>query len=147
MPEMIVRSNLIEYTIENSTSLLESIGHLLKQYPHPNSFFTTTQGVFETAIIMNEDWEVRVKKELKREKILVVSKNLSAITIKLPKENVTTPGVYYVILKSLAWEDVNMIDVVSTNTEFTIILEDSEVDCAFSILKKTFGKSILYVKS
>ena len=63
---------------------------------------------------------------------------LSSITVKLPEENVTTPGVYYFILKALAWQNINVIEVVSTYQEITLILETKEVDRAFSVLKKAF---------
>ena len=60
---------------------------------------------------------------------------LSAITIILPKEAVFVPGVYYSVLKALAWEGINFVEVVSSYTELTIILQNSNVDRAFSVLK------------
>jgi hypothetical protein len=48
------------------------------------------------------------------------------------------PRIFYTILKQLAWESINVIEVVSTYTEFTIILERGQVDQSFSILMKYF---------
>ena len=62
-------------------------------------------------------------------------KDLSAITLILPKEAVFVPGVYYSVLKALAWEGINFVEVVSSYTELTIILQNSNVDRAFSVLK------------
>ena len=64
-------------------------------------------------------------------------KKLSAITLQLPANNVTTPGLYGYILRSLGWENINVIEIASTYTEFTIILKEVDVDRAFSVLKKT----------
>jgi hypothetical protein len=60
---------------------------------------------------------------------------LSSITILLTKETVNIPGVYYSILKLLAWNEINVIDVISTYSELTIILSNNDIDKAFSILK------------
>lgn len=138
IPEMIVRSNLIGYTIQNSDSLpkkYESLFNKIKD--HSKHFFTVTQGVFETEIIISDELKSKIEPVLKDEKISHVNDNLSSITIRLPDENVITPGVYYFILKILAWENINIIDVVSTYSEFTLILKDNEVDRAFSVLKKS----------
>jgi hypothetical protein len=65
-------------------------------------------------------------------------RNLSAIVIRLAPSAVQTPGVYYAILKRLAWQNLNVVDVVSTCTEFTIVLGNEEVDKAFSALRRYF---------
>jgi len=138
-PDMIVRSNLVEFTFMNSDSLLAKHKDLFKKISKENRYFLTiTQGVFETGIIVSEELELKIEEIFKEEKTIKKFLSLSSITIKLPEENVTTPGVYYFILKSLAWNNINVIEVVSTYQEITLILETKEIDRAFSILKKTF---------
>jgi hypothetical protein len=48
------------------------------------------------------------------------------------------PGVYSYILKALAWDGIPVIEVVSTSNEFTIILEDRNIDPAFGLIKRLF---------
>jgi len=43
--------------------------------------------------------------------------------------------VHYSILKQLAWSNINVIEVVSTYTEFTVIIDNARIDTAFSVLK------------
>ncbi len=134
--DIIVRSNLVEFTLNNSEKLLTN-KKVFENFPlGKNYFFTITEGVFETAIIISYDLVGWLKKIFKQADILDEKSNLSAITIRLPETNVVTPGVYYHILKALAWENINVIDVVSTKSEFTIIFEDKNVNRAFSVLKK-----------
>ena len=57
------------------------------------------------------------------------------IFVKLPSENADVSGIYYFILKKIAWEGINISDLISTMHEFTIIVDDESVDRAFSILK------------
>jgi hypothetical protein len=57
--------------------------------------------------------------------------------IRLAPSTVRSPGVYYSILKQLAWRAINVVDVVSTYTEFTIVVEHADVDRAFAALRET----------
>ena len=138
-PDMIVRSNLIEITLTHSESLIEKYPMLLKMSNTKDKyFFTITEGVFETTIIASKDLHKAIRKVLKDEVIVAEFKNLSSITIRLPKDAILTPGVFYFFLKSLAWEGVNIIEVVSAYLEFTLILTDKETNRAFSILQSLF---------
>lgn len=139
-PDMIIRSNLVEFTFTNSDLMLNKYRNLLKNIEVDRQyFFAITQGVFETGIIISQELEEKIKEIFEGEKIIHHLTNLSAITIKLPKENVTTSGVYYFILKALALNNINIIELVSTYQEITLVLETKEIDKAFSILKKTLS--------
>ncbi len=137
-PEMIVRSNLMELTISNTDFLIEKHIKLLKLVEeHKNYFLTVTEGVFETTIIISSELKEKAMTILDNKNIIKSIGDLSSITIKLPVKNVTTPGIYYFILKALAWDNINVVEVVSTFTEITIVLEDKDVDRAFTILKNS----------
>ena len=82
------------------------------------------------------DFDTLIEKRFGKEKLVAKFHNLSSITIRLPKEVVYIPGVYYQVLKRLAWENINVIEVLSTYTELTVIVENKDVDQAFSTLKK-----------
>ncbi len=139
-PDMLIRSNLMEVTILNSNFSAEKFKSIFKKIHQQEKYFVTvTQGVFETTIIASNELYPELKRIIKSEEIVSQFDKLSAITIRLPREAIPTPGVYYSILKLLTWEGINVIEVVSTFLEFSIILEDQEVDKAFSILKKGIG--------
>ncbi|MDO8583369.1 MAG: hypothetical protein Q7R51_02470 [bacterium] len=138
-PDMIVRSNLIEITIAHSESLMEKYPILLKMSDTKDKyFFTITQGVFDATIIASKDLKDKIKKTLENETIVAEFTNLSSITIRLPKEAILTPGIFYFFLKSLAWEGVNIMEVVSAYLEFTLILPEKDTNRAFSILQSLF---------
>ena len=54
--------------------------------------------------------------------------------MKLPTENSIYPGVYYYIFKELAWDNINITEVISTTNEFTVLVASSDIHHAFSIL-------------
>ena len=61
--------------------------------------------------------------------------NLSAITVKLPTDNVKIPGIYYFIFQRLSWEGVNINQVISTSNEFTILMDEDSINVAFEVIK------------
>lgn len=137
LQDITIRSNLMEVTFAQSDTLVENQLKLMQEVSkQPQAFLTITKGVFETTIITSAFLTPEVEKIFKKETLRSSLSNLSAITLILPKENVEIPGCYYAILKSLAWEGINVIEVVSNYTELTIIVDRATVDQAFSALKR-----------
>ena len=97
-------------------------------------FVTFSQGVYESTIVSSSSLDDEVKKIFANEKMLSTKNQLSSITIKLPAENTEISGLYYYIFKKLAWEGINIVEVISTTNEFTLVVSDADVDRAFSIL-------------
>lgn len=136
LADLTVRSNLVEFTFQNSPTLLEKQEQLLQFVGKgKNNFLTFTYGVFETTLIISKTLEKTVEILFKNEALKSNFTNLSSITLFLPEETINQPGIYYQILKKLAWEGINLIEIISSFTELTIIMEDSQVDKAFSVLK------------
>ncbi len=136
---LIVRSNLIELVIANTEFTIGMHKNLIKLVEQEEQYFMTiTEGVFETTIIASSDLHEQIKTLIPIEKFISELTNLSSITIHLPTSNVYSPGLYYFFLKALAWEGINIIEVVSSYTELTIVLENKDVDRAFSVLKRSF---------
>ena len=137
-PTMTTRSNLVILNISNSQSLKEKYEKILEIDNGQKHIFSFTRGVSELTIIVSTEMSNETKKILNGEKMTSEIRNLSSITIHLPEEATQTPGVFYFFLKSLAWEEINIIEVVSTESEFTLIFEEKYINKAFSILKSLF---------
>lgn len=138
-PDLTVRSNLFEITLANYDFLIEKQKKLLDRiHIKQNYFLTFTQGIFQTTIIASKELKDKILSVFKKEEIISQLENLSSITVQLPKGTEFIPGAYNFILKSLAWEGINIIEVVSTLNEFTIVLEDKDIELAFSNLKHVF---------
>jgi hypothetical protein len=138
-PDLIVRSNLIEMTYANSEFLVPKQKKLLDSISsRQNYFLTFTQGINETTIIANKELKQKILTVFKEEKMISQIESLSSVTVLLPQGTALVPGVYNYILKSLSWEGINVVEVVSTLNEFTIVLEDKNIDLSFSIIKRLF---------
>lgn len=137
LTDLTVRSNLSEYTFSNSNTLPAQAAILFNAVSTKKDLLCAlSQGVRETTFIVSNEIKTNVDKIFSSETLINKISNLSSITIRLPKEVTYTPGVYYQILKRLAFENINIIEVLSTYTEITIIIETKDVERAFSVLKK-----------
>lgn len=134
--DILVRSNLVDYTFKNSETLLQNQQRLLDKIKDKKGFFyTVTQGVYETTFILSDQVKDEIHLIFEGEKLISNCYGLSSVTIKLPTGNTEQPGLYYYIFKKLAWDGINILEVVSTSNEFTILLKDKDIDKAFSVIK------------
>ncbi|HUK14279.1 MAG TPA: hypothetical protein VLW17_13355 [Thermoanaerobaculaceae bacterium] len=137
MRDLTVRSNLVEFTFRSSPTLLERQRDLLQAIAkEQDAFLTLTQGMFEVTLIASARLQDRIESVFRSERLVSRLGDLSAIVIPLPPKSVQTPGVHYTLLKQLAFHDLNVVEVVSTYSELTIVLAKEEVDRAFSVLKR-----------
>ena len=133
--DFLVRSNLSDFTFENSESLKTKQADLIHEINKENdSFFTLCKGVSETTFIVNTQHDDLIKRMFSGEKLKSHTQDLASVTVKLPKVNTEIYGIYYYILKHLAWEGINIVELVSTSNEFTIVVKQDDVDKAFKIL-------------
>ena len=133
--DFLVRSDLVDFTYENSDSLREAQSDLIQTIRQDkDSFFTVCRGITETTYILNSKFTEETKQIFRNESMKAHTTDLSSITVKLPETNTETYGVYYYIMKHLAWEGINIEQVVSTANEFTAIVASQDIDEAFKIL-------------
>ena len=135
--EITVRSNLVDYNFKVSDTILNSQSNLLKNiFESKNDFYTSSRGIDECNIVVSKNLCELVEKELVNEICINKTEKLSAISFKLPEENVSVPGIYYYVFQKLSWEGININQVISTSNEFTILVSENEVDKAFSIINR-----------
>jgi hypothetical protein len=134
--EITVRSSLIDYTFAVSETILDKQAALISEINKENGiFYTSSRGVNETNIVVSESVGHLVDRHFSGEKLIQKLENLASITVKLPKENISIPGIYYFIFQRLAWEGTIINEVISTSNEFTILVSEEEVDVAFKVIK------------
>jgi hypothetical protein len=133
--DVIVRSDLCDFTFKNTTTLLKEIAKILSKSADSNDYFlTVSQGIFETNIVTSKNLQTYVEEIFKRETLINNVNDLASITIKLPKDNLEQSGVYYFILKQFAWANIAVQEVISTTHEMTIVVKEEDVNETFAIL-------------
>ncbi|WP_298474524.1 aspartate kinase [uncultured Maribacter sp.] len=134
--EITVRSSLTDYTFLASDTILRQQAKLLEEInANQDVFYTSSRGVNEINIVISNLMDSVVENLFVAEKCTQKAQDLSSITVKLPSENVSVPGIYYFIFQRLAWEGIVLYEVISTTNEFTILVDDAQVDIAFKTIK------------
>ena len=133
--DITVRSSLVDYNFKVSDTLLSNQAKLLSKVDNNDDFYTSSRGVNECNIVVSGNLSSLVETILKEEICISKQSNLSSISIKLPAENVSIPGVYYFVFQRLSWEGINIYEVISTSNEFTILVNEEQVDKAFRVIK------------
>jgi hypothetical protein len=135
--DITLRSNLTDFTVKNSNTLISNHAEILKKINNESKlFYTFTRGIHESNIIVSSSLNDFIEEHLKKENFIAVQKGLSAISINLPENNSKVAGLYYHFFKRLAWEGVVLYEVLSTTNEFTILVEEEYVDKAFTAIKR-----------
>ena len=135
--DIVIRSDLVEITV---FKLGDVQRYLKKVYGIVNfrkgDFLTITQGLHEVMIITNEKYENKILKLFAKKNVKKVIKNLSSLTINIPIEAIETIGLFYIVTRALNWENINIVDIVSTLTEMTFIIKEEDAGRSFDVLKK-----------
>ncbi len=139
--EILIKTNICDFTIVKSPSLLTKLKtiHNLVNFEKGDTL-NVILGNNEVSIIINERYSQKLINFLSGEKILNKEYGLVALTIIFTADDfVHTPGVIFNIVRKLAWENINIYEIVSTMTELTFILNKKDSMKAYSILQELMG--------
>ena len=135
--ELTTRSELTVFTYRYSEQTYECQRQLLAlAEPQRGAFITITRGANEVMIICSRGLTGVVEEVFSCERQVARLERLTAVTLHLDADKCGTPGIYHAILKKLAWDKINLINMICTYTELTILLEQSQTGAAFSVLSK-----------
>ena len=135
--ELTTRTELTEYTFRNTDSIHECHRALLaKAEPLRGAFVTVTRGVNEVMVICSRTLTPVVEQVFAGERLLARQDNLNAVTLHLNPDTSREPGIYHAILKQLAWDKINLVNMICTYTELTLLLEQDQTGAAFSVLSR-----------
>lgn len=129
--QLTARTDLVEFTFRRSELTDECHRVLLEKAGTGHSLYLTiTRGLNEVMVICSRPLIPLVEEVFGSERLLARLENLNAVTLQLTADSWRTPGIYHAILKKLAWDKVNLINLISTHTELTLLLEKEHTGAA-----------------
>ncbi len=133
--DILVRSELENLSVRHSPTLFDKLLSIIGTFKDEDRhFFGMIKGIYETTLVFSNELSVFVHEQLMGEEIISSRKELCAVSIMLPKQNLDTSGVYYTILKKLAWKGINIVEVISTSNEVSLLFDKKDIDEAFKEL-------------
>ncbi|HLC64765.1 MAG TPA: hypothetical protein VJI46_01420 [Candidatus Nanoarchaeia archaeon] len=139
--ELIMKTSLIDFTVRRTPSLLAKLKGIYNLVDfEKGDTLNVVIGNYEVSVIISERYREKLIDFLKGEKILNREEGLVAMTITFSKDFLHTPGVIFTVVKRLAWENINIYEIVSTLTELTLILQKKDSLRAYQSLQNLLAE-------
>jgi len=132
-----IKTDICYVVLEESPDLL----HKLKDFYSIVDFkrggiLNIIQGNFEVSIITNMRYKEKLLDLLYEKSILETVDDLVSISLTFSEEFLFTSGVIYDVTRFLAWENINVLDLILTKTEISIIISKKDLMRCY----KTLGR-------
>ena len=123
-----IKTEICYVVLEESPDLL----HKLKDFYSIVDFkrggiLNIIQGNFEVSIITNMRYKEKLLDLLYEKSILETVDDLVSISLTFSEEFLFTSGVIYDVTRFLAWENINVLDLILTKTEISIIISNKDL--------------------
>lgn len=132
-----IKTDLCYVVFEASPTLQNKIQ---KIYPIINfkkgGILNIIQSNFEVSIMINKKYKEDILSALDEEKLVDVIDNLVSISLAYDEDFLKTPGIIYEISRFMAWENINIIDMILTKMELQLVIENKDLMRCY----KTLGR-------
>ena len=133
--EITMKTAICDFNMVKSPSLLQQLKDFYSLVDlDRGDFLNITIGNHEISIAISQKHHDKIESMLKKEKILDKQTDLVALTINFGDEFFHTPGIIYQVLQALAWRNVNLLEIISTLTELTIVIEKKDAIKSYEVL-------------
>jgi len=135
--DIIMKTKICDIAVLRSNTLLMKLKKLYDIIDfEKNDILNIIQGSSEVIIVTNERYKNKLLEILKDEKIIITEENLVSLTMTFSRDFFYTPGVIFNIIRNVAWENINIYEIVSTNTELTFIINKKDAMRGYKALEK-----------
>lgn len=134
--DVFVKSDLFEITIKKSKRTFSLLKKIYEFIDSDADFLTITQGITQVTIISNKRNKKKILEAVHGERVIKEIDNLCLIGTTIPMHSIEEVGYFYLVTRAFAWEDIPIVELVSTLTELNLIVNQRDVPRAFVVLKE-----------
>ena len=139
--DIIMKTDICDIAVCRSPSLLDKIKKIYDIVDfEKGDILNVIHGRYEVSIVTNERYREKTLGFLNGEKVLNAEKDLVSLTLTYAKDFLHTPGVVFNVVRNIAWENINIFEIVSTNTELTFILHKKDAVAGYKALERLVRK-------
>ncbi len=140
--ETIMKTNMCYIVLRETPSLLPKLFTLYHIIDFKKgSILNIIQGNHEVGVITNERYKKKLLDLLKMETVLIKAEKLVAISLMYSKDFTFTPGVVYNVSRFIAWENINIINILHTPTELSLVVNEDDAMKCYRTLQKLVKKN------
>jgi hypothetical protein len=135
--ETLLKTDICYIVIEESETSLSRIQRLYKEIEFKHGgIFNVIQGNYEAGIITNQRYKDKFLELLRDEKILKVVEDLVVLSLEYSKDFSATPGILYNVTRFIAWENINIFNVLHTPRELSFIISKKDTMRCYNTLER-----------
>ena len=134
--EIILKTHLIDISVRRSPKIYSALRKITELADYEKGeVLNVIYGTYELSIVTNQKYKEEVLKLLYPEKVLGVHENLVAVSIIFDEAYFYSPGIIAAVTRTLAWENVNVLEIVTTRTELAIVVAKKDALKAYRSLQ------------
>jgi len=135
--EIIMKTNICDFNVRKSPSLLAKIKDLYALVSiERGDFLNITVGNNEISVSVSERYYKQIESFLNTEVVYNKQKGLVSLTVIFSGDFLNTPGIIFQVIRRLVWENINLLEIVSTMTELTIVIDKNHSFKAYEVLQR-----------
>ena len=115
------------------------LDRLFDRMQQTGGFVTVTEGIREITVIVDAT-NLEFLLGLSKAKPRLIHRELACVAVSFSERYLRVKGILHQLLQEVALQDINVVEVTSTATEFSIFLEEPYVQLAFDALYNRFGR-------
>ena len=135
--EILMKTNICDFNILKSTNLLSRLKNLYVLVNiERGDFLNIIVGNNEISISVSEKYYGDIEDFLQGETLFSKTRGLVSLTVIFNGDFLHTPGIVSQVMHRLAWENINIFEIVSTITELTFVIENKNSIKGYEVLQK-----------
>ena len=141
--EILMKTNIYDVNFRRSDAFIPKLQKLYeKVHPGEGDFINLTIGSHEISLCVSDRFRDALDEMLDGEEILNRKENMVALTILFKSDFLQTPGILYMATRRLAWEDINLTEIISTMNELTFVIDREDSMKAYDVLESFFDEEL-----
>ncbi|MFA5698219.1 MAG: hypothetical protein WC954_00580 [Sphaerochaeta sp.] len=134
--QIVMKTNIFDINLVRRDSFIGKLGSLYDQIStDKGDFLNITLGSHEISLAVSEKYRPLITELTKQEDILNKEDDLVALSLVFTGDFLQTPGIVYEAVRHLAWQQINVIEIVSTMNELTFVISREDSMRAFDVLQ------------
>ena len=135
--EVNLKTHIIDINVQRSQALFDKFKRFYDVVDFSRGdILHVIYGRTHVAIVTNERYKDKILALLQNQKIKKIEENLVALTFTVGKKRIDKPGVLFKIIRSLAWENINLVEIISVDLDVTFIIDKKDAIRGYNALEK-----------
>ncbi len=134
--EIVMKTKIFDLNIVRNDKFLSKLARLYNEVStEKGDFLNVSLGSHEISVAISEKYKDLLEVLSSEEEILHKMEDLVALSLVFSGNFLQTPGIVYEAVRKLAWEKINVIEIVSTKNELTFVIKREDSMKAFDELQ------------